>query len=84
MSYTAHRPQTAAQVLAQTRRHRYYAWACRSGGVLWMSKPIHDAMQCRPHTIPLHHCSHYLGKTRLMTQAQWLEERRQRSQGLGG
>lgn len=62
-----------------SRRSRYYAYAANWGGVLWMSKDTHRFLQERPHTIPHHQCTHYLGQSQLMTREEWWEGRRVRS-----
>ena len=64
-----------------TRRSRYYAYAAKAGGVIWMTRTMHDFVQSRPHTIGHHQCTHYLGQTQLMTMDEWRQTRGLRSKG---
>ena len=64
-----------------TRRARYYAYASRFEGMIWMSKTLHDALQARPHTIGYHQCTHYMGQSQLMTREEWRQARSARSRG---
>ena len=51
----------------KSRRQRYYAYALRAGGTLWLGRTLHALLQERPHAVTRHQCSHYLGKSRLLT-----------------
>jgi hypothetical protein len=59
-----------------SRRTRYYGYAARGGGVIWLTRSLHAFVQERPHTVGHHQCTHYLGQTRLMSLEEWRDTRR--------
>lgn len=71
------------QLPTTQRRHRYYAYEAKSGGLLWMDRTTHEAIKRRPHTIALHQCAGYAGQSRLMTMDEWKVVRLEWSRGRG-
>lgn len=65
------------------RRHRYYSYEAKAGGILWMDRRSHLAMVRRPQAVAHYQCCGYAGRSMLMTAAEWKTGRREWSASFG-